>query len=1047
MTFQVLFLGLYFHQRGAFVLLVSTIRAMREPLLRGTSGRLAPRFFICSYEKKTINFHQEPDGECNLNIWPMKRLILLVLGFICWQGVVQAKNYFYVTALEDSVCVIVRNNSMQFSFDGEEWNDFMYEEYDPSSVRRLNFYVDGIWKKMICQGETGNSTVIYGEDEEFSDIRNEIVLDCSVEAGYNYNYHYYSDSVVVQCCILLEKGQKLFLKGKGTYDWKAVSSTAWRLNLDIEDPVEEFYQDSVHAFTHIPIYFSGKNKFEVGGELMSLVDGEWADSTKMDRGAFMAMFAESAVADASNLKLPTELSGNCFAYMFYKCENLENAPELPATDLKRGCYAAMFSGCKSLEKAPELPAEKLEEDSYVRMFSNCSNLNYINVLSKDVVQRWVDGVSTSGEFIAINQYCEDLGPYLPIGDWTVVCSNDKPEEEPKEEPEEEPKQEPENCNCDTTVNGIYYKLDRELKTAEVTCSEDSSSPRYSGVLEIPETIVVDDTTYTVTSISKYAFYVNPESDEDSLIIDEIRLPKTILDIHTPFCCLPLPELPEYSSSMPNLVRQRNGNDDMMGSIPSKTDVKKIVISNESSLKFICRDIGAAILDRLYLEDKKVDAKMVLKEMTGSSSFTNLKVCVDSMWLVRETFEWIYDRNWWAQIKTITVTEGKLLSAVPDAIYSGVQGADLELLIVPCTFKGQLGFSFNGVNCDVLSANLKKDSIGWKFSTCDNELEFGYSFNDTLFFYGSMEEWCASPIDIDLPYSVLFIDGKEVKGNLVIPEGVTIVADNAFSKCPQITSVTFPQSMSYIGENAFANCTKIRSVTCYSPYPPEAFANTFANYNGYLYMPCDYFDEYDLHVSWGSFKHIECSSAEQADVEDLQINPEYDNAEFAWPATSGAHVYSLQIKKEDELVCTLNFNEDGQLVNIDFGGASSKSRLRSASLGYRFTVTGLQENTNYSFSLEAKDENEKLLKHYEGDFKTKSIDGSEGEFSNVSEIERFRLFEVKGDILVFECDSQVEVFDLAGRCLYRNVGNGTFKVPAGGIYLVRIGGKGFKVEVD
>ena len=583
--------------------------------------------------------------------------------------------------------------------------------------------------------------------------------------------------------------------------------------------------------------------------------------------------------------------------------------------------------------------------------------------------------------------------------------------------------------------------------------------------------------YSVTSISQYAFYVDPESNEDSMIIDEVRIPKTILDIHTPFCCLPLPPLPEYSSSMPNLVRQTNGNDNMLGAIPSKTDVKKIVISNKSSLKYICRDIGAAILERLYLDEEKVDAKMILKEMTGSSSFTNLKVCVDSMWLVRETFEWIYDRNWWAQIKTITVTEGELLSAVPYEIYSGVQGADLELLIVPCTFKGQLGLPSYGVNCDVLSANLKKDSIGWKFSFCDNELEFGYSFNDTLFFYGSIEEWCASPIILNLPYSVLYIDGKEIKGDLIIPEGVTTIADNAFSKCPQITGVTFPQSLSYIGENAFANCTKIRSITCYSMYPPEAFANTFSNYNGYLYMPCDYFDEYDMHVSWGSFKHVECSSADLTDVDGLQINPDYNHAEFAWPITPDAEVYSLQITRDNELVCTLNFNEDGQLTNIDFGANSSirsSSSLRSSNLtegcsatpcklsysslrsatslisstsGYKFTVTGLQESTNYNFALDAKDQDETLLKHYEGDFKTKG-DSEVGGGTTVVEDNRIeKEFTIKDSVLDFRSEIGVAVYDLMGRCLFSCDGKGTFKVPYRGVYLVKIGLDCFKIVVD
>lgn len=962
---------------------------MREPLLRGTSGRLAPRFFICSYEKKTINFHQEPDGECNLNIWPMKRLFLLILGFICWQGVVQAKNYFYVTALEDSVDISWQKCDIQISHDGVNW----IESTDSSG----SVVIENAGDTLFFKGHNPNGFPI---DE--SDIH-------------------------------------------GTIDW---GTGVW--------------SDSVKF-----VFFSKQKRFSVGGNLLSLVTPEWNDSTVTP--IFRSFFSISSVVDASRLELSKNLSEGCYSYMFSACQELVSAPKLPATELSPFCYMSMFSYCSSLEKAPDLPARNLLVGCYNSMFSNCSRLNYVNVSferfpapDKDNYYGfgtyptgfWMPHNASKGVFVAKNMDCTNYGKeskedsdefdyaYIPNG-WTFICKGyDEPEDEFLYL----------YSKCDTTINGIYYKLNRESKTAEVTCRKDTLSPQYSGVLEIPETIDVNDTTYTVTSISKYAFYASLKSNGDSVVLEEVRLPKTILDIHTPFCCLPVPPLPEHDASMPDLVRQKDSIDGKTSSISSKTNIKKIVVSNKSSLKFICRDIGAAILERLYFNDNKVDAKMVLEEMTGSRSFTSLKLSVDSMLLIRETFEWIYNRNWWGQIESLAVTEGTKLDDIPSSIYNGVLNAKLKLLLIPCSYKSKADWSnagnlgFGSIDYEIVYADVKKDSEEFVFSLCDTNLDLGYSFNDTLYYHGTLENWCVSPF-YNLQYSTLFIDGKEVSGNLVIPEGVDSIAAGAFSKCSKLTSITLPKSLTYIGENVFAGCTRVRSVTCYSPYPPEAFDNSFANYNSYLYMPCDYFDEYDLHVSWGSFKHIECSSAEQADVEDLQINPDYDNAEFAWPTTSGTHVYSLQIKKDDELVCTLNFNEDGQLANIDFGGASSNSRLRSASLGYRFTVTGLQENTNYSFSLEAKDENEKLLKHYEGDFKTKSIDGSEGESSNVSEIERFRLFEVKGDILVFECDSQIEVFDLVGRCLYRNVGNGTFKVPAGGIYLVRIGGKGFKVEVD
>jgi uncharacterized protein YceK len=710
--------------------------------------------------------------------------------------------------------------------------------------------------------------------------------------------------------------------------------------------------------------------------------------------------------------------------------------------------------------------------------------------------------------------------------------------------------------CEVSVDGICYSLNKDLKTAEVVCGNNYTSE----FLDIPETIVVDDTTYTVTSISMYAFYIDPESAEDSLIIDEIRLPKTILDIHTPFCCLPQQPLPEGNKL--ELVRCKR--------IASKTDVKKITISNKSSLKYINRDVGAAIFDRLYLNDKKVDARMVLDEMTRSSSFTSLTVSIDSIWDVRETFEWIYDCNWWSKIEYLITMPGES-DSIPNWIYAKIDqdSVKLKLLVYPCSREyneKKPPLHSSSVRPDLYDfasmyvVNIEQDDKTYAVA-CDGKYQIELPYNGTLYYNGTMEEWCKSPI-LDIPYtilnidgqeitgdliipedvdtivsgafnvcssltsvtfpkgvkyigsntfgvnesvgklflysslpmdslstyfpnvdtvcylgtinnwskspvldilySVLFIDGKEIKGDLVIPEGVDSIAENAFSKCTSLTSVTFPQSLSYIGENAFAGCTKIRSVTCYSPYPPEAFANTFANYNGYLYMPCDYFEEYDMHVSWGSFKHVECSSAEETEVDGLQINPDYNHAEFAWPVTQEAEVYSLQITRNEELVCTLNFNEDGQLTNIDFGAASSSrsfsmlsslkssslrsSSLRSTSTGYKFTVTGLQENTNYNFALDAKDNSETLLKHYSGDFKTKG--GSEtGDVTIAEEVAREKFFTVEEDVLQFNSNVKTAVYDMLGRCLYSCDGAGSFQVPVRGVYLIKTGFECFKIVID
>ena len=48
-----------------------------------------------------------------------------------------------------------------------------------------------------------------------------------------------------------------------------------------------------------------------------------------------------------------------FCDLFFNCNALTSAPQLPATTLASKCYSYMFSGCTNLKSAPELPAKTL----------------------------------------------------------------------------------------------------------------------------------------------------------------------------------------------------------------------------------------------------------------------------------------------------------------------------------------------------------------------------------------------------------------------------------------------------------------------------------------------------------------------------------------------------------------------------------------------------------------------------------------------------------------------------------------------------------------
>lgn len=61
---------------------------------------------------------------------------------------------------------------------------------------------------------------------------------------------------------------------------------------------------------------------------------------------------------------------------------------------------------------------------------------------------------------------------------------------------------------DCEFNGIYYNLNTSEKTASVTY-KDNSYNYYSGSVSIPESIIYNEDTYSVTSIGGSAFYYSP----------------------------------------------------------------------------------------------------------------------------------------------------------------------------------------------------------------------------------------------------------------------------------------------------------------------------------------------------------------------------------------------------------------------------------------------------------------------------------------------------------------------------------------------------------
>ncbi|MBP5371405.1 MAG: leucine-rich repeat domain-containing protein [Bacteroidales bacterium] len=215
-------------------------------------------------------------------------------------------------------------------------------------------------------------------------------------------------------------------------------------------------------------------------------------------------------------------------------------------------------------------------------------------------------------------------------------------------------------------------------------------------------------------------------------------------------------------------------------------------------------------------------------------------------------------------------------------------------------------------------------------------------------------------------------------SISLPSTITRIEEDGFEGCIGLTSITIPSSVDFIGAEAFSGCTSLTKITCYAVLPPQLEGDVFENFNAYLYVPCEGVESYDLHASWGNFKYIKCIDAESVVLTSDAVSVEAGNNEatFSMPLNSGAKSYTLTISNNGEVFCTLNFNENGQLANIDFSTTKSYE-LKDGVAGYQFTVTGLSESTDYGYSFKALASNKSVLKEYTGSFTTKNEDGTGG----------------------------------------------------------------------
>ena len=291
---------------------------------------------------------------------------------------------------------------------------------------------------------------------------------------------------------------------------------------------------------------------------------------------------------------------------------------------------------------------------------------------------------------------------------------------------------------------------------------------------------------------------------------------------------------------------------------------------------------------------------------------------------------------------------------------------------------------------------------------------------------------------EIPHYAFMYSG-ELK-TIIIPEGVESIGVGAFMGCENLSMAVIPSTVKKIGTEAFImQGTNLRNIYCYATTPPalwwvedDDWAESeeeyiFTNFNANLHVPASALEDYKFHPMYQDFKYIMAMGVVTEPTTDVTIKPSDDNALFTWPVVDKAVSYTLEITFEGELFCTLDFNAYGQLTALNF----KRSADATPAAGFQFTVTGLEGNTEYGYTLEAKDSENKVLDTYTGTFTT-------GTPTAVEEVSAASISVFDGTI---SCDADFSIYNTVGQDVTSL--NGSLQ---SGIYVVTIGEDKVKVMV-
>lgn len=356
------------------------------------------------------------------------------------------------------------------------------------------------------------------------------------------------------------------------------------------------------------------------------------------------------------------------------------------------------------------------------------------------------------------------------------------------------------------IDGIYYNLENEAKTAEVT---KMPSGYYSGDIVIPEKVTYDGVEYIVTCIGYRAFFHCSD-------MTSVALPNSVTIILNQafYGCQGI-----TSITIPNNVERIEqstfngctnlnsvslpGNLLYIGSESFRNCKSLISIDIPSSTTTI--DIGA--FENCYSLNSITIPKNVsnisFSAFLGCHSLSSIKVESDNPY-----YDSRDDCNAIIETSSNILMVGCMNTIIPNSVTTIELGAfsdciNLTSITIPSsvTTIGYSAFSNTGLTSITIPSSVMTIGL-YAFSGCSNLTSIVVESENHR--YDSRND-CNAIIETS--------SNKLITGciNTIIPNSVTTIGDDAFAVCSNLSSITIPNSVTTIEAFAFRYCSSLTSI--------------------------------------------------------------------------------------------------------------------------------------------------------------------------------------------------------------------------------------------